>query len=125
MAVCHFSSRNASSKMIFSASSRRHPRCTSFVESYKSRKLHILGCRGSSSSSKISESVGATANDSLTSILTSVELFQSHLLASFTSTLRLTITILLIGSSSLCPFLFSSYPIKIYLFLLSSSFVLR
>ena len=122
MAVCHFVSCTASSKLIFSAFARRHTRCTSFVESYKSRKLRILGCRGSSSSSEIFESVGAlvgvATDDSPTSILTSVELFQSHSLASFTHTSRLTITILLIRSISLYTFVFSSYPIKFVSFFL-------
>ena len=80
MAVCHFLSRTASSKLIFSAFAKRHTRCTSFLESYKSCKLHILGCRGSSSSSVVSEFilVDAMTDDSLTSIITSAELFQSH-----------------------------------------------
>ena len=125
MAVCHFLSRITSSKLIFSASAKRHTRCTSFVEPYKSCKLRILGCRGSSSSSVVSKFilVNAMTNYSPTSIITSEELFQSHSLASFILTSRLTITFLLIGSTSLYPFVFSSYPIKIYLLLLSSSFV--
>uniref|UniRef100_A0A2P2J109 Uncharacterized protein n=1 Tax=Rhizophora mucronata TaxID=61149 RepID=A0A2P2J109_RHIMU len=86
MAVCHFLSRTACSKLIFSESTKRHTRCTSFVESYKSCKLRILGCRGSSSSSIVSEFSGMVVDigvdDSPTLMISSVALFQSHSFAS-------------------------------------------
>lgn len=63
-------------------------------------------------------------NTSWLSYFTSFWFFQSHVLFAFTCTSQLTITFLSIKSNNLKTFIFSSYPINIYILLLSSTLVL-